>query len=91
MLVPIRQNSYKSYLRFFLTPLIYAREYRRNSWHNFKRFLKKDFHMDYSMKMLIQSFYRSIQDKTPPPIPYREILTTAWMMDDIFAQISKTP
>jgi predicted dehydrogenase len=90
MLVPIRQMRYKSYLRFFLTPLIYARQYRRNSWHNVKRFLKKDFHMDYSMKMLIQSFYRSIQDKTPPPIPYREILTTAWMMDDIFAQISKT-
>jgi hypothetical protein len=39
--------------------------------------------------MLIQSFYRSIQDNTPPPIPYREILATAWMMDDIFAQIGK--
>jgi predicted dehydrogenase len=89
ILVPIRQSSYKSYLRFFLTPLIYAREYRRNSWHNIKQFLKKDFHMDYSMKMLMQSFYRSIQDKTPPPIPYREILTTAWMMDDIFSQIGK--
>jgi len=90
MLVPISQNRYKSYLRFFLAPLIYARQYRRNSWYNVKRFLKKDFHMDYSMKMLIQSFYKSIQDKTPPPIPYREILTTAWMMDDIFAQIGKT-
>jgi hypothetical protein len=90
MLVPIRQVGYKSYLRFFLTPLIYAGAYRRNSWQSVKQFLKKDFHMDYSMKMLIQSFYRSIQDKTPPPIPYREILTTAWMMDDIFAQIGKT-
>ncbi|MGA3179301.1 MAG: Gfo/Idh/MocA family oxidoreductase [Verrucomicrobiota bacterium] len=89
MLIPIQPKGYKSYLRYFLTPLIYAGYYRRNSWHNVKRFLKKDFHMDYSMKMLIQLFYQSIQEKTPPPIPYREILTTAWMMDDIFAQIRK--
>ena len=90
MLFPIQQNRLKSYLRYFLTPLIYAGNYRRNSWHNVKQFLKKDFHMDYGMKMLIQSFYQSIQDKTPPPIPYREILATARMMDDIFAQIRKT-
>jgi predicted dehydrogenase len=90
MLIPMQPVGYKSYLRFFLAPLIYARDYRRNSWHNVKQFLKKDFHMDYGMKMLIQSFYQSIQDKTPPPIPYREILTTARMMDDIFAQIRKT-
>lgn len=89
MLVPIPRNGYKSYLRFFLAPLVHARQYRQNSWHNVKQFLKKDFHMDYGMKMLIQSLYQSIQDKTPPPIPYREILTTARMMDDIFAQIRK--
>ena len=91
MLIPMRPNDYKSYLRFFLAPLILGRQYRRNSWRNVKQFLRKDFHMDYGMKMLIQSFYQSIQDKTPPPITYREILATAWMMDDIFAQIQKTP
>jgi predicted dehydrogenase len=91
MLIPLRQIRYKSYLRFFLAPLIVGRQYHRNSWHNVKQFLKKDFHMDYGMKMLIQSFYQSIQDKSPPPIPYQEILTTAWMMDDIFAQIRKNP
>jgi predicted dehydrogenase len=89
MVIPIRPKGYKSYLRYFLMPLVYAGHYRRNSWYNIKRFLKKDFHMDYGMKMLIQSFYQSIQDKTPPPIPYREILATARMMDDIFAQIRK--
>jgi hypothetical protein len=39
------------------------------------------------MKYLIESFYRSILDGTPVPIPYREILLTARIMDSIFAQI----
>lgn len=89
MLIPMRQIGYKSYLRFFLAPLIYAKQYRRNSWHNIQRFLRKDFHMDYSMKMLIQAFYHSIATATPPPIPYREILVTARIMDEIFAQIRR--
>jgi predicted dehydrogenase len=90
MVVPIRPKGYKSYLRFFLMPLIYAGEHRRNSWHNVQQFLRQDFHMDYGKKVLMQSFYQSIQDSAPPPIPYREIRTTAWMMDDMFAQIRKT-
>jgi len=89
MLVPIKQNHYKSYLRFFLTPLIYSKQYRRNSWYNIKQFIKKDFHMDYGMKRLTQSFYRSVENGAPVPIPYREILITARIMDDIFAQIPK--
>jgi predicted dehydrogenase len=88
-LIPVRQVGYKSYLRFFLAPRIYAANYRRNSWRNIWQFLRKDFHMDYSMKMLIQSFYRSIENATAVPIPYREILVTARIMDEIFRQIPK--
>ena len=40
------------------------------------------------MKYLIESFYRSIRDDAPVPIPYREILLTARIMDAIFEQIS---
>jgi len=86
-LVPLAPKGYKSYLRFFLAPRAYAKAYRANSWYNIKRFLKKDFHMDCSMKLLIQEFYRSIVSGGPVPIPYREILSTARMMDDIFGQI----
>ncbi len=39
------------------------------------------------MKELIQRFYQSIQEKTPLPVPYREIILTARLMDQIFAQI----
>ena len=88
ILLPIRPTRFKSYLRFFLVPRVIAKEYRRNSWWNIRQFLRKDFAMDYSMRALIAAFYRSIAEGTPPPIPYREILATARMMDDIFAQIS---
>ncbi len=89
MLVPMKAGSYKSYLRFFLMPLIYSRQYGRNSWSNVRQFIKKDFPMDYGMNKLTRLFYESIETGSPVPIPYREILATAWMMDDIFAQIPK--
>jgi predicted dehydrogenase len=91
MLVPIPMTGYKSYLRFFLAPRFYARQHRRNSWQNIRQFLKNDFHMDYGMKMLIESFYRAIEGNAPVPIPYRQILITARIMDDIFSQIPKAP
>jgi hypothetical protein len=39
------------------------------------------------MKGLIERFYNSIRKGDPLPIPYREILLTARIMDEIFAQI----
>ncbi|PYN16456.1 MAG: hypothetical protein DME06_01265 [Candidatus Rokuibacteriota bacterium] len=55
-----------------------------------RRFLANDFHTKSGMKYLIESFYRSITEGAPPPIPYREILLTARIMDEIFGQIRKT-
>ena len=40
------------------------------------------------MKYLIEQFYRAIRENGPPPIPYREILLTARIMDSIFQQLS---
>jgi hypothetical protein len=54
---------------------------------NAKSFLQKDFHMKSGMKYLIESFYRSIAESAPVPIPYREILLTARIMDSIFAKL----
>jgi hypothetical protein len=39
------------------------------------------------MKELIERFYNSIRTEGPPPIPYREVLLTARIMDEVFAQI----
>jgi hypothetical protein len=43
--------------------------------------------MKSGMKCLIESFYSSILEDTAPPIPYREILLTARIMDAIFVQL----
>ena len=39
------------------------------------------------MKELIERFYNCIREANEPPIPYREIILTARIMDEIFAQI----
>ena len=44
--------------------------------------------MKSGMKYLIESFYKSVLEGAPEPIPYREILLTAKIMDAIFAQLN---
>ncbi len=80
-------RSYKSYLTFFIPPLQSARENVRNAGINIRNFIGRKLYQDYGMTELVSRFYRSIQDSQAPPIPYREILLTAKIMDEIFAQI----
>ena len=70
--------------------LSFAGQYLRNVTSNLQTFLGKDFHMKSGMKFLIESFYRSIVDGTPEPIPYREILLTARIMEAIFKSLSES-
>jgi predicted dehydrogenase len=80
-------RSYKSYLTYFIPPLKNAREHLRNARCNVIRFLGRRLYQDFGMKELIERFYRSIRKGGPLPIPYREIILTARIMDEIFAQI----
>lgn len=79
----------KSFLEQFVSPAEIGRQYLKNSWSNVKSFLDKDFHPKAGMKHLIESFYCSIQNGTPVPIPYHEILLTARIMDAIFARLPR--
>jgi len=88
-LIQIRGARFKSYLEKFLPPVIFAKQYMGNLTKNVRSFLGRDFHMKSGMKYLIESFYRSIVEDTPVPIPYREILLTARIMDAIFAQLDR--
>jgi len=88
-LIKLRGTRFASYAEKFLPPVIYAKQYISNLNVNLKSFLARDFHMKSGMKSLIQSFYHCIVENTPPPIPYREILLTAKIMDDIFSQIDR--
>ena len=80
-------RSYKSYLTYFLPPLRDAKEHFRNASRNVTNFARQRLYQDFGMKELLERFYNSIRKGSPPPIPYREILLTARVMDEIFAQI----
>jgi len=80
-------RSYKSYLTYFIPPLVSAREHFRNAGMNIINFGRRKLYQDFGMKELIERFYNSIRSNNPPPIPYREILLTARIMDEIFGRI----
>ena len=82
-----KKRNNKSYLTFFVPPLLNAREHLRNAGRKIAFFAGRKLYQDSGMTELIRRFYQSIQLKTVPPIPYREIILTARIMDEIFAQI----
>jgi predicted dehydrogenase len=89
--IVIREDNkdYKSFLRYFVPPFQYAKQYIGNFKTNFWKFLRRDFHLpnDAGLKTLIEAFYNSIINDAPLPLSYREILLTSKIMDAIFAQI----
>ena len=87
-LVKLSGTRHKSYLEQFIPPLTMAKQYLGNLRTNLGTFLARDFHMKSGMKYLIESFYQSIVEDTAVPIPYREILLTASIMDAIFIQLA---
>jgi len=86
-LIKLHGTRLKSYLEHFIRPVLIAGQHLGNVTRNVGSFLARDFHMKSGMKHLIESFYRSILQDTAVPIPYREILLTARIMDAIFAQL----
>jgi predicted dehydrogenase len=86
-LVRNKSRSYKSYLTYFVPPLKNAQEHLKNARVNIANFLTRRLYQDFGMTELIDRFYNSIRKGSPPPIPYREIILTARIMDEIFAQI----
>jgi predicted dehydrogenase len=80
-------KQYKSYLNRLIPPFALAGKYLSDAVANLIKFLKADFHFNAGMRVLIESFYRCILRGGPPPIPYREILLTTKIMDEIFRQL----
>lgn len=79
-----------SYSEMFVSPVTLSLQQIGNVLINLKTFLRSDFHMKSGMNFLIKSFYQAIIDNTPDPIPHREILLTARIMDTIFAQLNSS-
>jgi predicted dehydrogenase len=89
-LIKLRGSRHKSYAEKFIPPVNFAKQYLGNLRTNFSTFLARDFQMKSGMKFLIESFYDSITEGAPLPIPYREISLTARIMDSIFAQLKQS-
>jgi predicted dehydrogenase len=91
IVIKIDDKDYKSYLRYFLPPFQYAKQYVWNFGGNLTKFVMNDFHMpnDAGLKTLISEFYSSIVQGTPLPLSYREILLTSKIMDEIFLQVKE--
>jgi predicted dehydrogenase len=87
-LITLRGTPFKSYAERFLPPLLLARQYVANLGRNLELFLRNEFHMEAGKKELIDAFYRAIRSGSRVPIPYREILMTAHVMDSIFTQLA---
>lgn len=88
ILKKIPSKSYKSYLNQFIPPFQDAKQDFTNGCNNIKRFLRNEFHAEAGMYNLIRKFYESILTNAPPPIPYRDILLTSSIMDEIFVRLS---
>jgi len=88
-LIKLRGPTHISYAEKFIPPVTMAEQYLGNLVTNVRTFLARDFQMKAGMKHLIERFYHSILADTPEPIPHREILLTARIMDAIFAQLNK--
>jgi predicted dehydrogenase len=86
-LVRTKRGAFKSYLTYFVPPFQQVGEHLRNGACNVRDFLRQRLHQDFGMKELIERFYNSIRSGDEPPIPYREIVLTARIMDEIFAQV----
>jgi predicted dehydrogenase len=86
-LIRNRAGSHKSYLTFLVPPLKSAREHVASFARNAAGILRWRMHQDSGMKELIERFHASIASGAPLPIPYREIVLTARLMDAIFDQV----
>ena len=85
----LKGKKYKSHLERLIPPFEVAGHCVGSGVTNVSRFLRNDFQMNWGMTNLIASFYRAIAENGPPPIPYREILLTARIMDDIFKRLNE--
>jgi predicted dehydrogenase len=90
IVLELDNKEYKSYLRLFVPPIHLARQYLGNLAGNVGKFLRNSFHLpnEAGLLTLISAFYRSVDEGTPLPIAYREILLTSRIMDAAFEQIT---
>lgn len=63
--------------------LSYLREGSRNLYD----FARSEFHYFTGMRNLVEAYYDSILNDSPPPVPYRDMDRVSYVMDEIFRQV----
>ncbi len=82
-----RKPAFPSALGRLFPAFMTAKDYLGQGLRNAGRFRHARFHYFDGMRTLLTDFYRSIEQNTPPPIPYDEIRLVSAMMDRIFEQV----
>jgi predicted dehydrogenase len=70
-----------------LPPFTQSRQHCKEGWKNVLRFSRSQFHFFAGLNRLISLFYESINNGSPPPIAYSDILRVSRVMDRIIGQI----
>jgi predicted dehydrogenase len=82
-----RKQSFPSPLGRLFPPFLVAKDYLRQGLNNVGSFRHARSHFFEGMRRLLSEFYLSIEQDSPPPISYEEILRVSSMMERIFEQI----
>ena len=82
-----RKQALPSALGRLFPAFLTAKDYLGQGLRNMGLFRRSRFHFFDGMRTLLSEFYLSIEQDTPPPIPYQEILLVSSMMDRIFEQV----
>ena len=64
-----------------------AKAYAQCAKANLGRFWRHEFHFFQGMRVLLDGFYLSIRNDTPPPLDYEEILWSVDTIDRIVEQL----
>ncbi len=82
-----QKQTFPSALGRLVPPFRVAKAYLGQGLGNVNSFRHSRFHFFDGMRRLLTAFYLSIEQNSPPPIAYEEILHVSAMLERIFAQI----
>ncbi len=82
-----RKQPFPSALGRLFPPFVIAKDYLRQGLKNVNSFSHARFHFFDGMRRLLSEFYLCIEQDSPPPVAYAEILRVTSTMDRIFEQV----
>jgi predicted dehydrogenase len=82
-----RKQNFPAAVGRLFPSFLTAKDYFRQGMKNVNSFRHARFHYFEGMRYLLSEFYSCIENNSPPPIAYEEILRVSSMMDRIFEQV----